>query len=73
MTSQVPPDLKVFEYPESDLIYNQEVAACPDYFPGEGCSLPGSYINTFYNHFWVGLYDEWQVIDNIQSDTRRQN
>ncbi len=71
--SQVPPDLKVFEYPESDLIYNQEVAACPDYFPGEGCSLPGSYINTFYNHFWVGLYEEWQVIDNIQSDTRRQN
>jgi hypothetical protein len=71
--SQVPPDLRVFEHPENDLIYNQEAAACPYYFPGEGCSLRDSYINTFYDRFWTGLYEEWQAIDNIQNDSRRQD
>jgi hypothetical protein len=71
--SQVPPDLKIFRHPDNDLIYNQEVAACPYYFPGEGCSLPASYMNTFFDRFWVSLYDEWQLIDNIQNETRRQD
>ncbi len=71
--SQVPPDLKVFRNPDSDLIYTQEASACPSYFPGEGCSLSGSYINTFYNRFWTGLYEEWQSIDSIENDNRRQD
>ena len=71
--SQVPPDLKIFRHPDSDSIYNQEAAACPYYFPGEGCSLPNSYMNIFFNRFWAGLYQEWQTIDNIQNDIRRQD
>jgi hypothetical protein len=71
-SSQVPPDLKIFKHPESDLIYNQEVSACPNFFPGEGCSLPGSYLNNFFDRFWRGLYEEWQTIDGIQNDSRRQ-
>lgn len=71
--SQVPPDLKVFNNPSDDDIYNQEVNACSTYFPGEGCSLENSYINTFFNRFWTNIYDEWQRIDNIQSDQKREN
>ncbi len=71
--SQVPPDLKIFKHPDNDLIYNQEALACRSFFPGEGCSLPSSYINTFFDHYWTSLYDEWQVIDNIQNDNKRQD
>jgi hypothetical protein len=71
--SQVPPDLKVFRHPDDDLLYSQEVAACPDYFPGEGCSLPDSYINTFYQRFWANFYAEWQKIDSIDDEEKRQN
>ncbi len=72
-STQVPPDLKVFDNPESNLIYNQEADACPDYFTGEGCSLPMSYINIFFDRYWKGLYDEWLKIDNIQDDQRRHD
>ncbi len=71
--SQVPPDIAVFNDPNNDNLYNKEVNACSTYFPGEGCSLPKSYINTFYNDYWTNIYDEWQKIDNIESDTKRQN
>ncbi len=71
--SQVPPDLKVFQHPDDDHLYFQEVAACPGYFPGEGCSLPDSYINTFYERFWGDLYTEWQKIDDIVEEGKRQN
>jgi hypothetical protein len=71
--SQVPPDLKIFKHPDNDLIYNQEALACHSYFPGEGCSLPASYINIFFDRYWAGLYEEWQVIDNIENDNKRQD
>lgn len=71
--SQVPPDLQVFNHPDSDRIFNREVAACPSYFPGEGCSTETSYINTYFDRFWPNLYDEWQQIDAIQNDDHRQN
>ncbi len=71
--SQVPPDLKVFDNPTDEDIYNQEVNACSTYFPGEGCSLKNSYINDFFNRFWTDIYAEWQKIDDIQNDQRREN
>jgi hypothetical protein len=71
--SQVPPDLKVFQHPDDDHLYFQEVAACPSYFPGEGCSLPDSYINTFFERFWGEFYAEWQKIDDIADEEKRQN
>jgi hypothetical protein len=69
--SQVPPDLKIFNNPQDNNLYNAEANACSTYFPGEGCSLEKSYINTFYNRFWTDIFDEWLRIDNIQNDQRR--
>lgn len=71
-TSQVPPDMEIFLHPESNSIYNHAASLCPNYFPGEGCSLPDSYVNSFFDRFWSGLYDEWHKIDNISNDTKRQ-
>lgn len=62
--SQVPPSLAIFDNPENDSIYQSELATCPQYFPGEGCSHPDSYINRFFERFWFNLFTEWQEIDN---------
>lgn len=64
---QVPPSLAIFNNPEDDDLYFQEVSACPNYFPGEGCAIPESYINNYYNQFWVDIYDEWNDI-NLEED-----
>ena len=66
--SQVPPDLELFKHPNDEDLYDKKAAACPNYFPGEGCSLEASYINAFFGRFWGGLNDEWAAIDAIQSD-----
>jgi hypothetical protein len=60
---QVPPSTAIFKFPENKTVYKQEVAACPQYFTGEGCSQPDSYINQFFTRFWPYLYPEWQQID----------
>jgi len=65
---QVTPSQAVFNDPENDDVYNKEVNACPDYFPGEGCSLPDSYINTFFSEFWSDIHAEWQAINLIEDD-----
>jgi hypothetical protein len=62
-STQVPPSIPVFNNPNSDEIYQREVDACSQYFPGEGCSNPNSYINQFFDRFWPDLYAEWQEID----------
>jgi hypothetical protein len=67
---QVPPDLQVFNSPDDDLVYDREEAACPTYFPGEGCSRRDSYINEFFGGFWTHLYEEWQKIDGIEDEDR---
>ncbi len=66
-STQVPPSLAIFNNPEDDDIYFQEVSACPNYFPGEGCATPDSYINNYYNQFWVDIYDEWNEV-NLEED-----
>ena len=68
--NQVPPSLAVFNNPDDNDIYLQEVSACPVYFPGEGCSTEDSYINAFYNKFWVQHYEEWQEINQIEDDDK---
>lgn len=70
-SSQVPPDLQVFNNPESTRVLNRATAACPNYFPGEGCSLPGSYLNVFFDRYWTDLYHEWSLIEAIGDDERR--
>jgi len=65
---QVTPSEAVFNNPDDDTIYFEEVSACPDYFPGEGCSRTDSYINVFFNAFWADIHAEWQDINLIEDD-----
>jgi hypothetical protein len=69
--SQVPPDLQIFNDPHSPRVRQRAVAACHYYFPGEGCSLPTSYLNIFFGRFWKDLYKEWQGIDRIEDNILR--
>jgi hypothetical protein len=68
---QVPPSNAIFKYPDNKTIYKQEVSACSQYFPGEGCSNPDSYINEFFNRFWTDIYPEWQQIDLEEDEGTR--
>lgn len=65
---QVPPSLAIFNNPEDNDLYLDEVSACPNFFPGEGCSNSDSYINAFYNAFWTDIYDEWNEINLIEDE-----
>lgn len=65
---QVTPSEAVFNNPDDDDIYYDEVSACPDYFPGEGCSKSTSYINSFFNQFWSDIHEEWQDINLFEDD-----
>jgi hypothetical protein len=64
-------NLAVYHNPDDETIYQREVDACPQYFTGEGCSNPDSYINQFFDRFWTDLYAEWQVIDAEPDDNKR--
>ena len=70
-SSQVPPDLPVFDNPNSARTRDRAIAACGTYFPGEGCSLATSYVNNFFDKFWNDLYGEWSGIDRIDDPDRR--
>ncbi|GAB4427779.1 MAG: hypothetical protein Kow002_16740 [Anaerolineales bacterium] len=65
---QVTPSLAIFNNPDDEDIYFNETSACPDYFPGEGCSQPNSYINAFFSRFWADIHEEWQDINLIEDD-----
>lgn len=41
----------------------QDHPKCHSYFSNYGCSLPGSYINRFYQRFWKNLYEEWWEVE----------
>ena len=66
--NQVIPSEAVFNNPDNDDIYYNEVSACPEYFPGEGCSRSNSYINAFFDEFWADIYEEWQDVNLIEDD-----
>ncbi len=65
---QVPPSKVIYDHPQDEKILADEIAACPQYFPGEGCSKPDSYLNQFYQRFWTDIHDEWLLIDQEQND-----
>jgi hypothetical protein len=69
--AQVPPDLQVFNDPDSMRVRNGAIAACSNFFPGEGCSLTDSYINVYFERFWKDLYTEWSLIDRMQDGGRK--
>ena len=66
--NQVPPNEAVFNNPDDNDLYLNEVAACPNFFPGEGCANSDSYINEYYNQFWANIYDEWNNINLEEND-----
>ncbi len=67
-SKQVPPSLPIFNHPEDEYLYEAEVNKCPNYFPGEGCSNPDSYINQFFNQFWGEIFTEWDNLNYIEDD-----
>lgn len=69
---QVTVSLPVYRNPEDEDIYDREANACPQYFTGEGCSNPESYISEFFNRFWLDLYQEWLDIDAEENELTRE-
>jgi len=67
-STQVIPSRRVFDNPNSDKIYQEEVDACKAYFVGEGCSLPDSYVNQFVDRYWLDIFAEWQKVDDIKGE-----
>lgn len=45
--------------------------SCPADYVNPGCGVPGSYIEVFYERFWVDIYDDWAVINAIRDDEER--
>ena len=71
--TQVNVSLPVYNHPDDHHIHDAEVAACLQYFTGEGCSNSDSYINMFFERFWTDFYAEWQKIDAIKNEDTRQS
>lgn len=69
---QVQPSAAIFKFPGNKTVYQQEAEACPQYFTGEGCSTPDSYVNQFFTRFWPYIYAEWEQID-LQEDEDNRN
>lgn len=63
---QVSIDEEIYNDSSNLSLLESKAAACPDYFVGSGCSLPNSYINAFYQRFWVDINGEWENIDALQ-------
>lgn len=63
--TQVVPDLQVFENPNDEAIYERAANQCKTFFMFEGCSMPDSYINQFFERFWTDIHSEWEkAVDN---------
>jgi hypothetical protein len=67
----VPPSNAIFRFPDNKTVYKQEKDACPQYFAGEGCSEPDSYMNEFFTRFWPYIYEEWEQIDLEEDEDTR--
>ncbi|MDO9302415.1 MAG: hypothetical protein Q7T89_13600, partial [Anaerolineales bacterium] len=50
--------------------WNQNFATCPQFTIPEGCSNPDSYINLFYQNFWMDIFDEWrEMVEKPNAET----
>jgi hypothetical protein len=63
-SSQETPDLQLLNHPNDQQVYATESSTCPQFLTSEGCSKPDSYINNFYQKFWVKLFDSWAKINS---------
>jgi hypothetical protein len=65
--SQITPDPAVMNNPSDQQQYLKDSAACPQFFASNGCSKPDSYMNLFFQKFWVKIFPQWQKINNEQN------
>ena len=65
-SSQGIPDKEILKDQNNRALLESKAAACPNYFTGIGCSLPNSYVNAFYQRFWLDINSEWKKIDALQ-------
>ena len=70
---QVPADRALALEPDNEALYEETMAACPVYFPGEGCSEPDSYINAFFQRFWADSYETWQATTQLEDEVERED
>ncbi len=68
--SQVIPDQEVVDNWNDYALLQKKAVACPDYFTDTGCSYSNSYINAFYNRFWLDIADEWAKISAMQHESK---
>ncbi|MBL8097614.1 MAG: hypothetical protein JNK81_00420 [Anaerolineales bacterium] len=64
--TQASVDEEIYNDPTNLNLQIEKAATCKNYFTGAGCSYPDSYVNAFYNNFWIDVNDEWQAIDRLQ-------
>lgn len=66
-SDQVTPNLDLMANPDNQAIYQQAAAACPQFMVSNGCSLPNSYMNLFFQNFWPKIYTQWGKV-NAEKD-----
>ena len=62
--TQMKTNFKEINLPGNSQTYEQAAAACATYYVFAGCARTDSYMNTFFQRFWPGIYTEWLAIDN---------
>lgn len=67
-SGQVTTDPEIFHDPKNRSLVDMKTDACPNYFTGDGCSRGDSYINRFYQRFWLDISEEWKAVDALQYD-----
>ncbi len=67
--TQVTPDPLFLANPNDPQIYQQESGNCSQYFTTVGCSHSNSYINQFFQAYWVKLFNEWSQVNSEKDQT----
>jgi len=52
----------------NDKQITDNTSTCDLYMTLDGCSQNNSYINTFYDAFWIDIYDEWKSDVKLSKD-----
>ncbi|MBM3126434.1 MAG: hypothetical protein FJZ87_15425 [Chloroflexi bacterium] len=64
------------QIPFNDYYYygwSQNPATCEQFLVPDGCTKPDSYMNLFYQAFWVDLLEEWlESVEKVHVDTEEE-
>jgi len=65
-TDQIP-------YTDSYSTWSQNSETCEQFSLPEGCANPDSYVNLFYQRFWVDIFDEWlKTVEEVDVDSEEE-